>query len=265
MSPASKRRQLLGLSSLVLGCWLLAIPAQAGLGDLIDEVVDEVAELPVVTTIPVTLPPVTVPEVIPPVEVNLPTVSTPEIVLPVGDGIEIGPIVITPPIVEVEPGGTIGVDPEVPPVVIGDDVPSTIETPLVTTTSQPISRPPVLSPPPIDERSVAIDPPADRSVELRILQTIVASQVLTGQVLTGAEPAPLASRTAPASTGNSWLDSLADWLSIESLSQLLAIPFRLLSLLFRALMSAGSGLVAPASLLLTLAVGARGRLRPAAA
>lgn len=258
VSAASKRRQILGLSSLVLGCWLLAVPAQAGLGDLIDEVVEEVAELPVVTTIPA--PTVTIPEVIPPVVVDLPAVSTPEVVLPIGDGVVIDPIVITPPTVEVEPDGTIGVVPELPPVVIGGDVLPTIEVPIVTTTSQPISRPIALNPPPIDEVPVAVDPPADRSVELRILQTIVATQVLAG-----AEPAPLASRAAPTSTGTSLLDSLADWLGIERLSQLLAIPFRLLSLLFRALMSAGSGLVAPASLLLTLAVGARGRLRPAAA
>jgi len=139
MSPASKRRQILGLSSLVLGCWLLAVPAQAGLGDLIDGVVDDVTELIVVTTIPV--PTVTIPEVIPPVAVDLPTVSTPEVVLPIGDGVVIDPIVITPPTVEVEPDGTIGVDPEVPPVVIGGDVLPTIEVPVVTTTSQPTSRP----------------------------------------------------------------------------------------------------------------------------
>ncbi|MBA3359972.1 MAG: hypothetical protein H0T94_00630 [Acidimicrobiia bacterium] len=143
--------------------------------------------------------------------------------------------------------------------VIGGDVLPTIEVPVVTTTSQPTSRPTLLNPPPIDERPVAIDPPVDRSVELRILQTIVATQVLAG-----AEPAPLASRTPPTSTGTSWLDSLADWLGIESLSQLLAIPFRLLSLLFRALMSAGSGLVAPASILMAVTVGARRRLVPTA-
>jgi hypothetical protein len=50
---------------------------------------------------------------------------------------------------------------------------------------------------------------------------------------------------------------------VAALLDVIAIPARLLEILLRALLSAGSGLVAPAAILVSLAVGGRRRLLPA--
>jgi hypothetical protein len=62
-----------------------------------------------------------------------------------------------------------------------------------------------------------------------------------------------------------WLHALTAWLEsgLSGLFDVLAIPARFLELLFRALISAGSGLVAPAAILAALAATSRRRLLPA--
>lgn len=79
---------------------------------------------------------------------------------------------------------------------------------------------------------------------------------LTGleESLLNTDPTRALTRSIDVSTASSWLARLADWLpsSLASLVGLLAIPLKVIELLLRALLSAGSGLVAPASLLLAL-------------
>ena len=79
-----------------------------------------------------------------------------------------------------------------------------------------------------------------------------------------ADTETLASTIAIAAPPTSWLGSLEAWLGVEGLADILAIPIQFLTLLFRALFSAGYGLVAPASILIALAFGARGKLLPTA-
>ena len=59
-----------------------------------------------------------------------------------------------------------------------------------------------------------------------------------------------------------WLFSLSNWLGagISGLLDVLSIPMRLLEVLLRALTSSGAVLLAPASLLLSLAIGGRRRV-----
>ena len=52
--------------------------------------------------------------------------------------------------------------------------------------------------------------------------------------------------------GDFRLDGLINWLRTDGLRDLLALPVRLLDLLARALLTAGSGLIAPLSMLLAL-------------
>jgi hypothetical protein len=68
----------------------------------------------------------------------------------------------------------------------------------------------------------------------------------------------------PVAVNIDWLSALRGWLQsgVAALLDVLAIPARLFEILLRALMSAGSGLVAPAAILVALAVGGRRRLLP---
>jgi len=221
MSTGHQRtRRLLSILSLTL--FALALPAQ-GLGNLVDEVVEGLPELPATTTIsiPTTIPVTTLPEV------TIPDLPIDEVVPP--------PVTTTMPIALGDaPVGSA-------PIVTS---PTTTDAVAQVTSVTSI---PALGVQAATGRGPQPSP-TDRPIEIKLLDAIDAS--------------PSVALVTPSTT---WLASIIDWLSIESVGEMLAMPFRLLNVLFRALMSAGSGLVAPASLLLTLAVGARGRLRPAAA
>jgi|GEM_PF-1459425 len=232
MSTGHQRtRQLLSILSLTL--FALALPAQ-GLGNLVDEVVDGLPELPVTTTIsiPTTIPVPTIPG-----PTTIPVTTLPEVTIPDLPIDEVVPPPVTTTV----------------PIALGDAPVGSA--PIVTspTTTDAVAQvTSVTSIPALDVQAATgsgTQPSAtDRPIEIELLDAIDAS--------------PSVALVTPSTT---WLASITDWLSIESVGEVLAIPFRLLNVLFRALMSAGSGLVAPASLLLTLGVGARGRLRPAAA
>lgn len=84
---------------------------------------------------------------------------------------------------------------------------------------------------------------------------VLAHALQTALVGTAAAPPTVAGRLAD-STGAGWLTGLTDWLrgTANGLGDLLSIPLRLLAILVRALLTAGSGLVAPASLALAFTI-----------
>jgi hypothetical protein len=91
--------------------------------------------------------------------------------------------------------------------------------------------------------------PAQVAAELQSLQAALTLQ--TALLDIGADQG--AAQTADVEMiDSSWLNGLTNWLrnSADGLLDLLGMPFRLLELLARALLTAGSGLIAPLSMLL---------------
>lgn len=252
MSPASRwTRQLLGFSALVLAWWAISTPAQAGLGDLVEGALEEVADLPVVTTVPIALPPL--PEVTaPPIVLDLPTLRTPGIVLPI---VEIDPIVFNPPPVEIVPG--LDVPTDAPPAVTVEPLTGTRETHAISqhpvAADIPTPKPDSSNAPIVADRQRPIE---NRSIEIRLLL------IESAPVPANTEVATQASTLAVAVGATSWLDSLEAWLGIDSIADILSIPMQLLTLLLRALFSAGSGLIAPAAILIAVVAGSRRKLLP---
>jgi hypothetical protein len=251
-----------------------ALPARAGLGDLLDGVLDDpigalTAPLdPVVTAVPlvedvvetvdaVTSPLVTVVDEIasPIVTVVDEVVVEPviDLVEPVTDDVEpvvdpvepvVDPVVdIVEPVVNtVEPVPTIEVDPTLTTAVSGRVADNSPVTPALVGVAPVVQ---ATVPGPVETESV-------RRVLLASLShaTLPVDDREGNQVLVKKTP---------------WLTALGAWLEsgLSGLLDVLAIPARFLELLFRALISAGSGLVAPAAILTALAVAGRRRLLPA--
>jgi hypothetical protein len=232
----------------------LASPAQAGLGDLIDGLLDPVEELPVLGEIvdpvvgaivdPVVeeLDPVVETVVDPVVEVVDPVVE--EVVDPVVEVVD--PVVeeVVDPVVEV-------VDPvveEVPPVVgIMDHV---------------ADEPPVIEEGVLPIESVAAPGPSlaghiDQILsDVDDLGSLALARVLQAALANTRGTLPTVAGTLVDTSGAGWLMGLTDWLrgTANGLADFLSIPLRLLELLVRALLTAGSGLVAPASLALAFTI-----------
>jgi hypothetical protein len=216
----------------------LSTPALAGLGDLVEEVVDELpvvggvvddtAEPIVEVADPIPAPVVddALGDVEPFLEDAVDSVRTPAPVIEE---------VLDPEIDEEAPsagGGIGGVEADNPRSGQADDVFS--QTELAVSEPRPIGS--------TNEVSTIFDGEGS----ILVARTLQAALATTGRL------APVA-RTPGEPAGVGWLIGLTDWLksTAADLADLLFTPLRLLEVLARALLTAGVGLVAPASLALT--------------
>ena len=255
----------------------LALPARAGLGDLLDGVLDDpIGALtaprdPVVTAVPlvedlvetddeVTSPLVTVVDEVasPIVTVVDEVVVEPviDLVEPVTDDVE--PVVdpVEPVVDRVEPVVDI-----VEPVVNAVEPVPTVEV-YPTLTTAVSAR--VADNSPVTPALVGLAPVA-RATVAGPVETESGQLVLLASISNATLPLDDREGNQVLVTKTPWLTALGAWLEsgLSGLLDVLAIPARFLELLFRALISAGSGLVAPAAILTALAVAGRRRLLPA--
>ncbi|MGH8925433.1 MAG: hypothetical protein ACRDWA_12470 [Acidimicrobiia bacterium] len=278
-------RRWLSLGGALLILFGLALPAQAGLGDLFDEILDDpVSDLtaplaPLVETLPIipetvdlvdeTVAPVVavVDEVASPVVTVVDEVASPitnvveEIVTPVVEPVVgvVEPVVkVVDPVVEV-------VDPvieDLPPVIPSTDRPP-IDTSLTTTPapSSPDGDEANLAPVSVTPALVQAATVTPASIQRLLLASLrFETNDETTMVWDRGETRFIPGEPLSAN----WLDALGAWLgsALSSLFDVLAIPAHLFELLLRALSSAGAGLVAPAAIFAALAVGGRRRLLP---
>jgi hypothetical protein len=245
---------MMGLVSLLM----VALPAQAGLGDLLDDLLDPVEDSPVVVE-PI------VEDVVDPIVEDIVEPVAGDLVDPVVDEV-LAPIVdtvVTPIVDEVV---TPVLDDAVPPVT--ETIPTVGET---TTTTLLVGVP--------DQEAAARDSvgfgvsltgypggalliESNNHGEVLLvqsttdLQSLAAARALQATLVDSGvtEPAivEVAQPTAAEVVDAGWLNGLTNWLrtSADGLLNLLALPIRLLELLARALLTAGSGLIAPLSMLL---------------
>lgn len=236
-----------GLVSLLM----VALPAQAGLGDLVDDLLDPEDDIPLVGDVgePV------VEEVVDPIVEDLVGPAAGDLIDPVVDEV-LAPIVTTvvPPAVDdtTTPVPDIAVDPvaeTIPPV--GTTTSTTIR--VVESDQEEAARgwggigtssggyPGGVV---IATRSKT--PLGSLETALALQTTLVESSVAHLSYLNVSQPASENRVEA------NWLSGLTGWLrnGAGELIQVLALPIRLLEVLARALMTAGSGLLAPLSMLL---------------
>ena len=259
---------MVALASIVM----LALPAQAGLGDLLGDLLDPLEDVPIVG------------EIVTPIVEDVVDPIVEDIVDPLAGG-------LVNPIVEevLAPVLTPIVETVVAPIVDG------VVTPVVENVAPPVIEPVVEVIPPVETTSTTAPPvgpsgqeagesesagfgPSSSGYPADVLVGnssddggVTAAQATT--VTTGLQSleAALALQTALLDDGSAevsrpvpdpmtasepvdagWLDGLTNWLrtSADGLLNLLALPIRLLELLARALLTAGSGLIAPLSMLL---------------
>lgn len=249
-------RRWLASGGTFLILFALALPAHAGLGDLFDEVLDDpIADLtaplaPVVTSVPLAEDLVeTVDVVTSPLVTVVDEVASP--VVTVVDEVVVEPVtdLVEPATDTVEPVGDTVVP--VPTV----EVPPTLTTALSApgADSSPV-RPALVGVAPVVQAAVvgSVDPDS-------VQRVLLASISNANFPLHDREGNQILVNRTP------WLTALGAWLEsgLSGLLDVLAIPARFLELLFRALTSAGSGLVAPAAILAALVVAGRRRLLPA--
>lgn len=224
-SGTSSRVRVVFLLAALLSFSLIASPASALLGQLIDGVL---------------VPPTDVAAAQPPIEQQIEEVVEPVLTV-------VAPVVET--VYEVidevigDPGETVDPIIDIPPAIdpAGDKLPG----PSTTVGTSGGFR---------SNQGVSIDLDAEPPRPLAIVLD-ARERGLTGleaSLLNSDTRALTGSIDAPATP--SWLARVAEWLpaSLAGVVGLLAIPVKLLELLLRALFSAGSGLVAPASLLLAV-------------
>lgn len=274
----------------LLSVLTMALPAQAGLGDLLNGLLDPVEDVPIIGDI---VQPV-VEGVLNPVVDGVVDPTAGALFDPIVDQV-LAPIVapvietVVAPVVEdalvpLLGGGAPPIDEEVPPPVQEtepiqetdpvratdpvpgtDPVPATTPTvPLLGSQTDGVSRPLGVSastdvaqswyPDGTVARGSAPATVAIKGVVTEVRSLEVASALQTALVASGSsllpnsgiEPLPV----RPVSDFR--LDGLTNWLRTDGLRDLLALPVRLLDLLARALLTAGSGLIAPLSMLLAL-------------
>lgn len=220
---------------------MLAVPAQAGLGDLLDDLIGPIGDVPMVGDIvePVVDP--VVEDVVQPVAGSVVDPSVDQVLASVIDTVvnEVVPPVVetVPPLVET-----------VPPVLPGGEPPQEAAGlwRLASGVSDSSGSP--------GEVLVTVsgtDAVASAPHQVTDFQRLGTASVLqTALVETGI--AATEQQTESQAIDSGWLDGLTAWLrnSAGGLLDLLALPIRLLELLARALLTAGSGLIAPLSMLL---------------
>jgi hypothetical protein len=254
---------MMGLVSLLM----VALPAQAGLGDLLDDLLDPVEDIPVVGDLvePIVedlVAPI-VEDIVEPVAGDLADPVVDEVLAPVLTPIvdtDVTPIVdeVVAPVLD---NGVAPVTETIPPV--GTTTTTTLpviasnqEAPVGESAGFGISSSGypggVLLADSLDnsgDEVIAVQSTTQtQSLEaaLALQTTLVDSNDTDPSTLDGGQPAP-----ADLVEGD-WLNGLTHWLrnSADGLLNLLALPIRLLELLARALLTAGSGLIAPLSMLL---------------
>jgi hypothetical protein len=259
-------RRWVALGGTFLILFALALPARAGLGDLFDGVLDDpigalTAPLdPVVTAVPLvddlveTVDVVTSPLVTVVDEVAVEPVI--DLVEPATDDVEPVVDIVDPVVDTVEP-----VVDTVEPVVDTVVPVSTVEVYPTLTTA--LSAPGADSSP-VRPALVGVAPVVQAAV-VGSVDTDSVQRVLLASISNAAFPLDDREGNQTLVDRTHWLTALGAWLEsgLAGLLDVLAIPARFLELLFRALISAGSGLVAPAAILTALAVAGRRRLLPA--
>ena len=278
-------RRWVALGGTFLILFALALPARAGLGDLLGGVLeDPISELteplvPLVTSVPLvedllettealTSPVVTIVDslaspVVTVVEQVVSPIAEPpdEVVGPIVEPVEeiVDPGVVEPPVDPVDPVTEI-LDPvlDVPPA----PLPPIEPTLPVVNSGETLTRFEVVELT-FDQVPVAI--PIEADIDQSAPPTETIQRALLSSIIES--PVSLQDREGndPVTKSTDWLSALRSWLEagLNGLLDVVAIPARLLEILLRALMSAGSGLVAPAAILMALAVGGRRRLLPA--
>ena len=271
-------RRWVALSGTFLILFALALPARAGLGDLLGGVLeDPISELteplaPLVTSVPLVEDLIETTEALTsPVVTVIDSLASP--VVTAVDQLASPVVTAVEPVLEVVEPSTDPVDPVIEPVV---EVVPVLEDPLaplppVETTLPARVLNTVETATPLEVVNLPLDeapvPPVEADNELsgRSIETASIQRAL----LTSISDATLSLQDRegndPVVTNSDWLSALRGWLEsgVSGLLDVLAMPARLLEILLRALMSAGSGLVAPAAILVALAVGGRRRLLPA--
>ena len=262
-------RRWVALGGTFLILFALALPARAGLGDLLGGVLeDPISELteplaPLVTSVPLvedlieTTEALTAPVVTAVESVASPVVTVvDEAVGPIVEPVEevVDPEVVEPPLDPVtdvlEP--VLDVDPLPPVEPTRPIVNPTVTAPRLVELTVDQAR----APTPIEADSGRPDLSTETASIQRAFLTSISDFSLSVQDREG---------NGPVASNNAWLSALKAWLrsGVSALLDVVAIPARLLEILLRALLSAGSGLVAPAAILVSLAVGGRRRLLPA--
>ena len=256
----------LGLVSLLM----LAIPAQAGLGDLLSGLLNPVEDLPVVGDV---LDPVVQAVVVPLVQ-DVVAPVTGALVDPIVDQILPAPVTtvtttptvttvtttVEPPVDEVV---TPVVDPVVPPLIepVKDLVPpaptTTITAPAAIDRLRGIEEPPepvrVTSSTVSTSNGSALRPTVPTGRESLQAALLLQTALAESSVLTE-DDGSLALSTEGTDTESAFFERLTDWLrnNSDQFLSLIALPIRFLELLTRALLTAGSGLIAPVSMLLAV-------------
>jgi hypothetical protein len=223
-----------------------ALPARAGLGELVEAVIEE--------------PSSDLTASLEPVMVTGPVVEDP---------VETVEEVTAPLLADVDEGPAVTVVEEKPTVDVTDTAGAVLDAvaPVVT---NPLPTPEVASPPtnPPPTNNAPVPMPLAPVVQATLAAPIEISSS-QGVLLASISNAPLPpdDHQGDEAVDNQtpWLHALKGWLEsgLSGLFDVLAIPARFLELLFRALISAGSGLVAPAAILAALAATSRRRLLPA--
>ena len=222
----------------------MALPAQAGLGDLLDDLLDPLDDLPIVGDI---VQPAAEDVLDPLVDAVVDPIAG-ALVDPIVDQI-LAPVVA--PVIETVLAPFIG--DTLAPVTNDAPAPVTNDRPApVLGKVAPLVAEDVISP--IQETiatvSVAV---TNEATEIQSLEVALALQ--TALVLSAAPVSPnwdATKRVPVRPVGDGRLDGLTGWLrnNADGLRNLLALPVRLLDLIARALLTAGSGLIAPLSMLL---------------
>ena len=265
----------------LLSVFTMALPAQAGLGDLLDALLDPVDDIPIVGDIvsPVVegvLDPL-VDEVVDPIAGALVDPIVDQVVAPiVAPVVEtvVAPVIetVVAPVVEEAPVPVAGdgappiVEEVLPPVQGTDPIQGTTPTvPMLGSAAQTDDSRPLGVSASSDvaqswysngtvARGSAPDTVAIKGIATGVQSLKVASALQTALVASGAPfiPNSASEPLAVRPVSDFRLDGLTNWLRTDGLRNLLALPVRLLDLLARALLTAGSGLVAPLSMLLAL-------------
>ena len=258
----------------LLSVLTMALPAQAGLGDLLEDLFDPVGDVPIVGDIvqPVVegvLDPL-VDEVVDPIAGALVDPIVDQVVAPI-----VAPVVetVVAPVVEealvpvTGDGAPPIVEEVLPPIQGTDPIQGTTPTvPMLGSVAQTAgdSRPLGVSASSdvaqtwysngTVARGSAPDTVAIKGIATEVQSLKVASALQTALVASGAPLIPNSANEplAVRPVSDFRLDGLINWLRNDGLRNLLALPVRLLDLLARALLTAGSGLVAPLSMLLAL-------------
>lgn len=255
-------RRCIALGGVFLILFALALPAQAGLGDLLGEVLDNPVQdltaplAPMVTTFPIVSDLTeSVDAVVAPVLTVVDDVASP--VVAVVDEVAEPLVDLVEPVVgddDLVPG--VPVEPVTPPSVL----PELAGGPRVTSASASLDEPISNQVPTV---GVPQEATAVRMSQLDSIQRLLLTTINRPTISVVEREGSNAGIGAPIGIA-AWLTALGAWLGsgISGLLDVLAIPIRLLELLLRALTSAGAGLVAPAAVLGALAVGGRRRLLP---